>query len=236
VNTVPFTKPNAEVNPDLLRAGEGEILDEPVKDSEMPLPLRALLTRPVIISVANYAMIGLINMAAAVLIPLVWSTSVELGGLSMSPASIELWMTGCGLMSSILQFIAFPRLVRCFGPRRVFIASILCFSPVYTMFPFENLASRHSGRDPNLETVFLIGLQLSALSFSDIGFGELFEALRCVRSLKLCDSIRRGMYVRILCCPQQAVTWRYERNRADDGFDPTHGRTSCRRVAICVLT
>jgi hypothetical protein len=62
VNTDPFTKPNAEVNPDLPQAGEGEILDELVKDSEMPLPLRALLTRPVIISVANYAMIGLIDM------------------------------------------------------------------------------------------------------------------------------------------------------------------------------
>jgi len=173
VNSDPFTKhaANNEVNPDLPQMGEGGILDGPVKDGDKPLPLRALLTRPVILSVANYAMIGLIDMAAGVLIPLVWSTSVELGGLSMSPASIGLWMTGCGLMSSIFQFIAFPRLVGRFGPRFVSITSILCFFPVGAMFPFENLASRHSSRDTNLATVLLIILQLSALSFSDIGFG-----------------------------------------------------------------
>ena len=211
-------------------------MDRSVKDMEKPLPLRALLTRPVIISVANYAMIALIDMAAGVLIPLVWSTSVELGGLSMSPASIGSWITVCGLMSSILQFSTFPRLVRRFGSRRVFITSILCFFPVYTMFPLENLASRHSSRDANLVTVLLIILQLSALSFSDIGLGELFEVLHRVRPLKLSNSIRHGMYVRILFRPQQAVTWRYERNRADDGFDSAHGRTSCCSVAICVLT
>jgi hypothetical protein len=128
------------------------------------------------------------------------------------------------------------RLVRRFGPRRVFITSILCFFPVYTMFPFENLASRHSSRSTNLTTVLLIILQLSALRLSDMGFGELFKTLRCVRSLKSCDSIRRNIYVHILCCPQQAVSRRYEWNRADDRFYSAHGRTSSSRVAICVLT
>jgi hypothetical protein len=174
-------KPNTKVNPDLPRVGDREILDGPVKDREKPLPLRALLvTRPVILSVANYAMMGLISMAAGVLIPLVWSTSVELGGLSMSPTPIGLWMSGCGLMNCIFQFVAFPRLVGRFGPRRVFITSILCFFPVYTMLPFENLASRHSSHGTTLTTTLLIILQLLALSFSDIGFGELFENLYVV--------------------------------------------------------
>ncbi|KAF8267749.1 MFS general substrate transporter [Lactarius quietus] len=173
VNNNPFIKPNTEVHSDLPRVGDGEVLDGSVKDTEKPLPLRALLTRPVIVSVANYAMIGLIDMGAIALIPLVWSTSIELGGLSMSPASIGLWMTGCGLMNCIFQFVAFPRLIGRFGPRTIFITSILCFFPVYIMFPFENLSSRHSSRSTNLATVFLIVLQLSALSLSDIGFGTI---------------------------------------------------------------
>ncbi|KAF8265571.1 major facilitator superfamily domain-containing protein [Lactarius quietus] len=173
LNSSPFTKPNTEVNSHLPQAGEGELSGGSVKDTEKPLPLRALLTRPVITSVANYGMIGLIDIGALALIPLVWSMSIELGGISMSPASIGLWNTGCGLMDCIFQFVAFPRLISRFGPRTIFITSILCFFPVYIMFPFENLASRHSSHTTNLATVFLIVLQLSALSLSDMEFGTI---------------------------------------------------------------
>jgi len=145
-------------------------LDESIiMDTENPLPLRALLTRPVVVSVANYGVIGLLGMAAGALIPLVWSTSVELGGLSMSPASIGSWIAGHGSVNCIFQFVAFPRIIERFGPRRVFITSILCFFPAYILFPFENLASLHSTHGTNL----LIMLQLSAISFSDTGFGAI---------------------------------------------------------------
>ena len=166
-------KPSAEVN----SMGEGEILDGPMKDTEGPLPLRALLTRPVVVSVANYGVIGLLDVIAEALIPLVWSTSVEFGGLGMSPASIGLWMaTGYGLMSCIFQLVAFPRIVRRFGPRRLFIASILGFFSVYIMFPFENMALRHSSsRGMNPAVGLLVMLQLCAISFSDVGFGKCFS-------------------------------------------------------------
>ena len=176
----------------LPEVGEGEVLDGPVKDTERPLPLRDLLTRPVIVSVANYAMIGLIDMGAIALIPLVWSTSIELGGLSMSPAYIGLWLTGCGLLNCIFQFIAFPPLVRRFGPRSIFITSILCFFPVYVMFPFENLAARYSSHGTNLATTLLITLQLLALSLSDMGFGKLPRDSTCVWLLKYV--IRKARY------------------------------------------
>ena len=70
--------------------GDGEMSDVPAKDDGNPLPLRALLTRPVVVSVANYCVIALLDVTAGTLIPLVWSTSVELGGLNMSPTSIGL--------------------------------------------------------------------------------------------------------------------------------------------------
>jgi hypothetical protein len=83
---------------------------------EEPLPLRALLTRPVLVSVANYSVIALLDIAAGTLTPLVWSTSVEFGGLNMSPASIGLWISGYGFMYGIFQFVALPRFVERFGP------------------------------------------------------------------------------------------------------------------------
>jgi len=174
VNIGPNMKPNIEVNAENPRVGEQEILDGHVKDAEKPLPLRALLTRPVVISVANYGMLGLLDMIGGALIPLVWSTSVELGGLSMSPASMGLWMTVHGFMNGIFQYFAFPPIVRRFGPRRVIIASILCFIPVYMLLPFENLALRNSSRGVNPTVVLLIVLQLSATCLSIMGYGSVF--------------------------------------------------------------
>jgi len=181
-------------------------------------------------------MIALLDMAAGALIPLVWSTSVEFGGLSMSPASIGLWMAVYGTMNCVVQFVAFPRIVERFGPRRVFIACIILFFPVFIMLPLENLALRHSIRGLNLAAGLLIMLQLSAISFSDMGFGKFPRTLHCVRSLKWCGSIRRDVYVHILCCPQQAFSRRYEWSRADDGLDSAHGRTSCCRITVCIFT
>ncbi|KAH9005431.1 MFS general substrate transporter [Lactarius hatsudake] len=174
VNSGPVMKPNTEVNSDLLRVGEGEILDGPVKDHESPLPLSALLTRPVVVSIANYCMIPLLEIIAITLIPLIWSTSVEFCGLGMSPASIGLWMTGYGFTNGIFQFVAFPHIVGRLGPRRIFIASTLCFIPVYIMFPFENLALHHPFRGANVVTALLMILQLSAISLSDMGFITIF--------------------------------------------------------------
>jgi len=189
-----------------------------------------------VVSIANYGAIALLDITAGALIPLVWSTSVEFGGLSMSPASIGLWTAGCGVINSVFQFVAFPRIVGRFGPRRVFIACIILYFPVYIMFPLENLALRRSSRGLNLAAGLLIMLQLSAISFSDMGFGKFPRTLHCARSLKRCGLIRRDIYVHILCCPQQAVSRRYEWSRADDGLDSAHGRTSCCRVTVCIFT
>ncbi|KAH9009417.1 MFS general substrate transporter [Lactarius deliciosus] len=170
----PVIKPNPEGNSDLPPVGAEDVLDGPVKDTEKPVPLRVLLTRPVVVSVANYGMIGMLDMTAGNFISLVWSTSVEFGGLSMNPASIGLWMAAYGLMEGVFQFVAFPRIVRRFGPRRVFIASIILFAPVYTMLPFENLVLRHSSHGMNLAAGLLIVLQFSALNISGMGFGAIF--------------------------------------------------------------
>ena len=158
-------EPNTQLN-------SGQIIDRPENDAEMPLPLRALLTRPVMVSIANYCVIALLDIIGGALIPLVWSTSVESGGLGMNPATIGLWMGGYGLTNGVFQFVALPRIIGRFGPRRVFITSILCYVPIYMMFPFENLALRHSSRGLFLTAGLLIMLQLTATSFAFMGLGK----------------------------------------------------------------
>jgi hypothetical protein len=158
-----------EVNSGIPRGGTCEILEGSLKDEEeKPLPLSSLFTRPVLTSVANYGMIGLLEMAVTTLLPLIWSTSVEFGGLGMSPVSIGLWMAGYGTLNGILQYVAFPRIVGRFGPRRIFITSIIAFVPIYLMFPFENLTLRSGSGACTLWV--LIMLQLGSISISDMGF------------------------------------------------------------------
>ena len=151
-----------------------ESIDATLTKEEKPQSLRSLLTRPVVISVANYAVIGLLEMMAGVLIPLVWSTPVEFGGLGMTPASIGVWMASYGFLNGVFQFVGFPHIVGRFGPRPVFLVSISSFFPMYLMLYFENMALRYVAGGATI-TVLLIILQLSSIAISDMGFSESFS-------------------------------------------------------------
>ncbi|KAH9054507.1 MFS general substrate transporter [Lactarius vividus] len=143
-------------------------LDMTPDESDKALPLRSVLTKPVVVTVANYAMIALLNDVAMSYIPLVWSTPVRYGGLNLSPASIGFGLSIYGGIGGFFQFLFFSRFVSRFGLRRVFIISIASCAVIYTLFPFENLAAASGG--PNLVVWLLIILQMSSLCVFDIGY------------------------------------------------------------------
>lgn len=162
--------------------------DTPKKDTEVcesntaidpgkPVPLPLLLTKPVLISISNYAMLALLDMSAMALVPLVWATPIELGGLNLSPTSIGLWLSGYGCLNGILQFAFFPRVVGRLGPGRVVLTSVAAYVIIYTMFPFENLAARYAtAAHGGGSTVWLlVVLQLASICITDMGFSEFFE-------------------------------------------------------------
>ncbi|KAI0302856.1 MFS general substrate transporter [Multifurca ochricompacta] len=159
-----------EADSDGVGEGTGNTPDPSPEDTEQPLPLRSLLTRPVVICIANYAILALLDIAAVALIPLIWSTPIELGGLNLSPASIGLWMSGYGFTSAIFQFVFFPHIVGHLGPRRVIIISAAVFAVIYLLFPLENLVVR----GVNAVVGPFIILQLLLISFSDMGFSSVF--------------------------------------------------------------
>jgi len=136
--------------------------------------LPMLLTRPVMLSITNYAMIALLDMSAMALIPLVWSMPIDLGGLNLTPASIGLWLSGYGCLNGVLQFAFFPRVVGTLGPGRVVLASIAVFVIIYSMFPMENLAARHAALVGGTKAGvwLLILLQLASICITDMGFSE----------------------------------------------------------------
>jgi len=153
-----------------------DALDRHLDDTQKPLPLRSVLTRPVLISIANYAVLALLDTASLSLIPLVWSTSVEFGGLNYSPASIGLWMSMYGCIDGVLQFTLAPRILGRFGARYAFMFGVTACAVVCIMFPSENLAlrMRQAVGGPNVVVWPLILLQLSSLSIERMGFIAVF--------------------------------------------------------------
>jgi hypothetical protein len=140
-------------------------------ESDKPLPLRSVLTRPIVISIANYAMLALLCAIVESYTPLVWSTPIKYGGLSLSPASIGLWLSMYGGMNGIFQLFFFPRFVGRFGSRLVFVFSIISCALNYILFPFENLAAVAGGGPNHIIVCLLIVLQMSCLCFFDMGYG-----------------------------------------------------------------
>ena len=204
-----------------------------------------LLTKPVMISITNYAMLALLDMSAMALVPLVWSTPIEMGGLNLSPASIGFWLSAYGCLNGVLQFALFPRVVGRLGPGRVVFTSIAAYVIIYTMFPFENLAARHAaaahGGGTNTAVWLLVILQLASVCITDMGFSEFPETSYvspisdCVPFTTRASVNRFGVYVYSCCSAQQALARRHERTSADGGRHPAHGRPCSRRVVICLL-
>jgi hypothetical protein len=115
-------------------------------------------------------MLSLLTMVSMALLPLIWATTIEFGGLELSPASIGLWLSTYGCINGLFQFAIFPPAVTRFGPRGVFIASVVASAVVYVLFPFENWMLRSS---PDGPAWVLILLQLTALSICKMGYSEL---------------------------------------------------------------
>jgi len=140
--------------------------------------------------------IALLDVAAMVLLPLVWSTPIKLGGLGLSPASIGMWTSGYGISSALFQYAVFPPAIARFGPRPIFITGIALFSVIFVLFPLENVVARHATGGGTVRAVWpLIVLQLVSISISDMAFGKLSCAHLYVKLLRM-DPARRGFHVR----------------------------------------
>ncbi|KAJ7105708.1 major facilitator superfamily multidrug-resistance, DHA1 sub-family [Mycena epipterygia] len=117
----------------------------PPADQSVP-PLRDLFIRPVLISLANHAFLCFCSMSHEVLVPLVYATPIEMGGLGLSPLHIGRIMGACGLANVFMQIFLSARVIRRFGPRKVFIAALGFLACTFASYPLLNLFARRAGR------------------------------------------------------------------------------------------
>jgi len=234
--TMSFSPRPARTNLDIPQEESSDAVDAPRKDTQKPPPLRSLLTKPVLLSIANYAMLALLEMAITVLIPLIWSTSVEFGGLDFEPALIGLWMSVYGCMHGTFSFAIFPRVVWRFGLRRVLITCITFYAVVVIMFPLENLVLLHATEGSTMAVWPLIFLQLLSLSVFMMGYCKILLFTReyvgpesNVQSSRCCVPLRQFGE------PKQEITGRGKWLRAGGGLSSVRSRTSSCGFAFCLF-
>ncbi|KAJ7690065.1 major facilitator superfamily domain-containing protein [Mycena rosella] len=109
-------------------------------------PLRALFVRPVLIALLNHGLLCFCQMSYDVLIPLVYATPIELGGLGLSPLYIGRIMGLSGFLNIFLQLFISAKAIRRFGPRKIFITAFCCISLCFLAYPFLNLFARRAGK------------------------------------------------------------------------------------------
>ena len=130
-----------------------------------PPPLRALLLMPrVSIAVLNSSVFFFCDMNRHVLTPLMWSTSLEHGGLGFTPYTIGLAMGIFGVVNMFIQATFLGKIIRYFGPRNVYISSLVAYLVALLCFPLEKyFAQRTGGTDWRVWTVITVQLGMYCL-------------------------------------------------------------------------
>ncbi|KIY45865.1 MFS general substrate transporter [Fistulina hepatica ATCC 64428] len=151
--------------------------------SERPVPIRKLLTYPVIISISNYTALAFLGVMLNALLPLFLSTHRVYGGLGLSASLIGYLLAAYGASSGIFQIFFFAKIIRRLGEKRVFVAGISMFIPVFSLMPIISRLARTSesqdafaSSSQALSPVVwvLIAAMLTCLAFMDLAYGAIF--------------------------------------------------------------
>jgi len=133
----------------------------PADPPSEPPPMRDLFTRPVLIALSNYAFLCFCQMSYDVMIPLMYATPIELGGLGLSPLYIGRLMGLVGFLNVFMQIFLSAKAIRRFGPHRIFTATFCCLPISFLAYPILNYLARRAGR-VDAAVIAVMVLQMSA--------------------------------------------------------------------------
>ena len=135
------------------------------------IPVRGLLTFPVVVSIANYMTLAFLDISLNALLPLFFHMPIAMGGLGLDPVSIGYIMGFYGAGTGMFQVLFFSRLVKRFGTRRVFIMAMVTFVPAFLIFPLISLVAKKWGVSTGVW--LLVGWFLFMRFFMDTAYGTL---------------------------------------------------------------
>lgn len=135
-----------------------------------PVPFSALFTRPVLLSIAAYASLAVLDIAFGALQPLFYATPVAAGGLGFTPPTIGLLLGIFGVLNGAFQGLFFARIVRGMGLRRTLQVGLGAFAPLFALFPLANWVAREEGVGAKVWVVLVVQLMFCVVM--DMSYGE----------------------------------------------------------------
>lgn len=168
---------------------EGTVVND---DTDVDASFKAILTPRVLLAIAAYAALAILDIAFGALQPLVLATPIEYGGLGVSPTTIGIVLGSFGVLNGVLQGVMFTRVLQLFGLRRTFIFAMAAFVTLFAMFPLLNMAARAEGRAGPLMWT-LVSVQLLNWVVMDMSYACVFMYITSAAPHKRCLGSVNGL-------------------------------------------
>jgi len=150
-------------------------MESNAKQEDQPEPsTRDLLTKPVLLTISAHGWFSFLEIASWVLLPLVYTTPIEFGGLGFDPATMGICMAVYGVMKGVLQLTVFHRILDFLGLRTALIAFISGLIPLFLLFPVGGIHVRNEG------TVMVLWMLVLIQLISTIGVNMAYGTSRPV--------------------------------------------------------
>jgi len=139
---------------------------------EPPVPLRKLLTFPVVVSVSNYMVMAFLNIALIALMPLFFAIPVKLGGLGFHPLLIGCIFGSYGIFTGLFQALCFAKITGCLGDRSAVIIGTWAYLPVFMAFPIMGIYAQRFG--VTFVIWIIVAVIIVLMAVMDMAFGCIF--------------------------------------------------------------
>ncbi|KAK2467254.1 hypothetical protein APHAL10511_000803 [Amanita phalloides] len=145
-------------------------LDDVMAKTERPPTPREILTRDVLSILINYGLLAFCDMSIQVLIPLMWSTSPEHGGLGFTPYMIGTTMGTFGVINAFIQITCLGAVIRYFGPRNVYIFGFSSYLVALSSLLLQVYFSRQvGGADWRVWIAIIVQLSMQSINYATYG-------------------------------------------------------------------
>lgn len=136
---------------------------------------RELLIARVLVPIINFALLAFLDQSMLVLIPLIYSTPVYLGGLGLSPAMIGSILGVWGSINGFIQVYCFAWIRKHLGQRTCYMLGLVGLGVCFGLFPVLSRFAVWDGERVGCWVWLGISLQLGAYTLSYMSYGKLFS-------------------------------------------------------------
>ncbi|KAF4614192.1 hypothetical protein D9613_007944 [Agrocybe pediades] len=145
--------------------------------------IRSILIRPVLMTCLNHIFLAFLDMSHFALIPLMYSTPLEFGGLGLDPFQIGFTLGTFGFLNALIQSIFLGGLIRKHGARKIYMIGFSSFLVCFSMYPCMKYFSQRAQRVDALTIMCML---------TQLGFQMMISMAYASIQVLLVDSVPEG--------------------------------------------